>query len=113
MRENLDIGENVCWHNLYLTYIKHIKSNDNNKMHKIVYKLWALKQLRKLRDSEYIVNKINELTDMPNCINVKSLTHYKYDSRLRIGNYRVFFNFDGFIKIVSIKEVKKRDDNTY
>ena len=50
---------------------------------------------------------------MPNCINVKALTNHKYQYRLRVGNYRVFFNFDGVIHIVSIEEVKKRDERTY
>lgn len=83
------------------------------KIHRIIYKLKATKQLRKIQNNEYIIKKINELVNMPNCINVKSLTNHKYDYRLRVGNYRVFFNFDGFINIVEIEEVKKRDDNTY
>ena len=33
--------------------------------------------------------------------------------RLRVGNYRVFFDFDGAVRIVSIEEVKKRDERTY
>ena len=34
-------------------------------------------------------------------------------AKQRVGNYRVFFNFDGTVHIVSIEEVKKRDENTY
>jgi len=30
-----------------------------------------------------------------------------------VGNYRVFFEFDGAVRIVSIEEVKKRDERTY
>jgi len=33
--------------------------------------------------------------------------------RLRVGNYRVFFDFDGAVRIVSIEEVRKRDERTY
>jgi mRNA interferase RelE/StbE len=33
--------------------------------------------------------------------------------RLRVGDYRVFFEFDGGVKLVSIEEVKKRDERTY
>ena len=36
-----------------------------------------------------------------------------YDFRLRVGRYRVFFDFDGQIKIIAIQEVKKRDERTY
>ena len=50
---------------------------------------------------------------MPDVINVKSLTHHEYGYRLRVGNYRVLFDWDGTIKVVSIQEVKKRDERTY
>lgn len=33
--------------------------------------------------------------------------------RLRIGRYRVFFDFDGQIRIIAIQEVKKRDEHSY
>jgi len=36
-----------------------------------------------------------------------------YGYRLRVGNYRVFFDFDGAVRIVSIEEVRKRDEQTY
>lgn len=82
-------------------------------MNKIAFLIKALKQLRKIPNNNLIHNKIDGLADMPNCINVKALTDHKYQYRLRVGNYRVFFNFDGYIHIVSIEEVKKRDDRTY
>ena len=82
-------------------------------MNKIIYQIKALKQLRKIPNNNLIRNKVDGLADMPNCINVKALTDHKYQYRLRVGNYRVFFNFDGYIHIVSIEEVKKRDDRTY
>lgn len=50
---------------------------------------------------------------MPDCLNVKKLVNHQYDYRLRVGNYRVMFNFDGIIHVVSIEEVKKRDEHTY
>lgn len=40
---------------------------------------------------------------MPNCTNAKSLTNYKYQHRLSVGNYRGFFKFDGYIQIVCIE----------
>jgi len=33
--------------------------------------------------------------------------------RLRVGNYRVLFDFAGSIKLVRIEEVGKRDERTY
>ena len=33
--------------------------------------------------------------------------------RLRVGDWRVFFEFDGAVKIISIEEVKKRNEHTY
>ncbi|MEI7466332.1 MAG: hypothetical protein WCJ87_13380 [Burkholderiales bacterium] len=33
--------------------------------------------------------------------------------RLRVGNYRVFFDFDGAVHIVTIEEVRKCDERTY
>jgi len=53
------------------------------------------------------------LKNMPNTVNVKMLTNHNYDYRLRVGNYRVLFDWDTEIKIISIEEVKKRDEQTY
>ncbi|WP_445115005.1 type II toxin-antitoxin system RelE family toxin [Acinetobacter sp. WZC-1] len=84
-------------------------------MNSIEYTIKALKQLRKIHPdhSKLIRNKIDELAAMPDCINVKALKNHQYQYRLRVGNYRVFFNFDGVIEIVTIEEVKKRDERTY
>jgi mRNA-degrading endonuclease RelE of RelBE toxin-antitoxin system len=37
----------------------------------------------------------------------------EYDYRLRVGNYRVLFNWDGEIKVDESEEVKKRDECMY
>jgi mRNA-degrading endonuclease RelE of RelBE toxin-antitoxin system len=58
-------------------------------------------------------NVENKLSAFPDCASVKKLTDHKYSYRLRIGNYRVFFEFDGEIRIIEIEEVKKRDEHTY
>jgi len=50
---------------------------------------------------------------MPVTRNVKALTNHRYQYRLRVGSYRVFFNFDGVVHIVYIEEVRKRDERTY
>lgn len=84
-------------------------------MNSVNYTAKAAKQLRKLQlqESKKIRIECDKLSEMPNCINVKALTNHKYEYRLRVGNYRVFFKFDGEIHIFTIQEVKKRDENTY
>jgi mRNA-degrading endonuclease RelE of RelBE toxin-antitoxin system len=76
----------------------------------------ALKQLKKLRDKPVqarILGATAELARFPNVANVKALTDHDYGYRLRVGNYRVFFNVLGTVSIVSIEEVRKRDERTY
>jgi mRNA-degrading endonuclease RelE of RelBE toxin-antitoxin system len=65
------------------------------------------------KDSQVIVDECYKLSEMPDCINVKVLVNHDYQYRLRVGNFRVFFDFDGVVHIVSIEEVKKRDERTY
>ncbi|RKE35280.1 mRNA-degrading endonuclease RelE of RelBE toxin-antitoxin system [Paraburkholderia sp. BL23I1N1] len=84
-------------------------------MNKINWTQKAAKQLRKL-DSQHQVqirNGVATLSAMPDCQNVKALTNHEYEYRLRVGNYRVLFNWDGAIKVVEIEEVRKRDERTY
>lgn len=50
---------------------------------------------------------------MPDCQNIKSLVNQQYGYRLRVGNYRIFFDWDGEIRIIEIQEIKKRDERTY
>jgi mRNA-degrading endonuclease RelE of RelBE toxin-antitoxin system len=55
----------------------------------------------------------HELADLSAARNVKALTGHEYGYRLRVGSYRVFFEFDGAVRIVGIEEVRKRDERTY
>ena len=75
----------------------------------------AKKQLAKIPEKPRvkIFNATGELVNFPDCTNIKRLNNHNYDYRLRIGNYRVLFDFDGKIKIIAIQEVKKRDEQTY
>lgn len=76
----------------------------------------ALRQLRKIdaRAGRQIRTAVTtELVDLAKARNILALTNHKYGYRLRVGNYRVFFDFDGAVRIVSIEEVKKRDERTY
>ncbi|OHX34130.1 cytotoxic translational repressor of toxin-antitoxin stability system [Methylomonas sp. LWB] len=85
-------------------------------MNRIEWQPKAVKQLRKITDKvlrEHIYDSTQVLKDFPDCSQVKKLTKHAYSYRLRIGGYRVFFEFDGIVKVVSIEEVKKRDERTY
>ncbi|URI07525.1 type II toxin-antitoxin system RelE/ParE family toxin [Aquincola tertiaricarbonis] len=76
----------------------------------------ALRQLRKIDAQAALQIRAavsTELVDLSSARNVKALTHHLYGFRLRVGNYRVFFDYDGGVRIVSIEEVKKRDERTY
>ena len=76
----------------------------------------ALKQLRKIdaQAGKQIRTAVTvELADLSKASNVKSLTNHEYGYRLRVGSYRVFFEFDGAVHIVNIEEVRKRDERTY
>ena len=75
----------------------------------------AVKQMQKIAESDRqtIYVKSKELRNFPNIENIKHLKNHKYEYRLRIGNYRILFNFDNGVKIISIEEVKKRDERTY
>lgn len=74
-----------------------------------------VKQLRKINkaDQPKIYDAAQALAHMPNVQNVKSLVNHQYGYRLRVGNYRILFDWDGGVKIVNIEEVKKRDEHTY
>ena len=85
-------------------------------MNSIFWQAKALRQLRKIeaKASAQIRRAVTgELADLSATRNVKALTNHEYDFRLRVGSYRVFFNFDGSVHIVSVEEVKKRDERTY
>jgi mRNA-degrading endonuclease RelE of RelBE toxin-antitoxin system len=84
-------------------------------MNSIKWSPKSVKQLLKINKPEQIgiKNAIGGLAQMPDTRNVVALTNHKYQFRLRVGNYRVFFNFDGAIRIVQIEEVRKRDERTY
>ncbi len=84
-------------------------------MNTIHWTLKAAKQLRKLDRQHQVAIRdgVEELKAMPACQNVKALSNHQYDYRLRVGNFRVLFNWDGAIRVVEIEEVRKRDERTY
>ena len=84
-------------------------------MYKITWAVKALKQLKKIDKPQQnkVVRGVRQLMEWPECRNVKALENHKYEYRLRIGRYRVFFNVEAELKITRIEEVKKRDGRTY
>ena len=54
-----------------------------------------------------------ELVDLSRARNVLAITNHEFGYRLRVGNYRVFFDYDGAVSIVSVEEVRKRNERTY
>ena len=85
-------------------------------MNTIAWQSKALRQLRKLPDrksGEIRTAVSSELADLTQARNVTALVNHEYSYRLRVGNYRVFFEFDGAVRIVSIEEVRKRNERTY
>jgi len=74
-----------------------------------------VKQLLKLHTLHQgqIRDAVTQLAAMPDVTGVKSLINHSVGYRLRVGNYRVLFDWDGSVKIVSIQEVRKRDERTY
>lgn len=85
-------------------------------MNDIDWKPKALKQIEKIKAvavRKRIFTEVQSLAYFPDCQGVKKLTNHAYSYRLRVGDYRVFFEFDGSVHVIDIEEVKKRDERTY
>ncbi|MFH7321330.1 type II toxin-antitoxin system RelE/ParE family toxin [Desulfurivibrio sp. D14AmB] len=86
-------------------------------MNRIEWSTKAYRQLRKLRNpqaAEAIFDAVGSLASWPDCKDVKHLTNHEYQYRLRVGRYRVFFDVgEKTITIITVQEVKKRDERTY
>ena len=85
-------------------------------MYNISWENKAVKQLDKIDNREMrkeIKNEAAKLAAWPDVKQVKKLVNHKYDYRLRVGRYRVFFKIEETVRIIHIEEVKKRDDRTY
>ncbi len=88
-------------------------------MPNVVWTRKAIKQLVKI-DTRYqstVKSKVAELANFPQIegLDVTSLKSYDRTYRLKIGNYRVIFEWvsDTEPQIISIEKVIKRDDRTY
>jgi mRNA-degrading endonuclease RelE of RelBE toxin-antitoxin system len=84
-------------------------------MNRIAWTRKAVKQLLKLHTKHqvHIRDAVSKLESMPDVAQVKSLISHSYGYRLRVGDYRVLFDWDGGVRIVSVQEVRKRDERTY
>lgn len=85
-------------------------------MKKIVWQPRAKRQVKKIKERQTkaaILDAVETLAEFPNAQNVKALTRHKYTHRLRAGNYRILFNAFDAINIISVEEVKKRNERTY
>ena len=82
----------------------------------VIWQPKAVKQLKKIGNrviQERILTATRRLSAFPACSNVKRLADHEPTHRLRVGNWRVLFNVFEEISIISVEEVKKRDENTY
>ncbi len=82
----------------------------------VIWQPRAVKQLKKIGERTIqgrILTASRGLSEFPACANVKRLANHERTFRLRVGNWRVLFDVFEDISIVSIEEVKKRDENTY
>jgi len=82
----------------------------------IVWQPQALRQLSKRQAGDNLLVRTavqRELADLSASRQVKALVGHEYGYRLRVGRWRVLFDFDGEVHIVSIEEVRKRDERTY
>ena len=83
-------------------------------MNQINWTMKALRQLGKI-DRRYVKNirdRVEELKNFPQV----SMDLKKIDKqyRLRVGNYRIFFEvIDGEPKIIEIQEIQRRQSKTY
>lgn len=85
-------------------------------MKSVVWTPKATKQLKKLGDRSAqvaIFEAAGKLAAFPDVVGVKALKEHAHGYRLRVGQYRVLFDVLQTVAVVSIEEVKKRDERTY
>lgn len=82
---------------------------------RIEWSIRAARQLLRLeqRDQRRVRDAVNGLVDFPAAINIKHLVNHDPPYRLRVGNYRVLFSFNGAQRLINIVSVRRRDEHTY
>ncbi len=82
----------------------------------IIWQPKAKRQLKKIREQsvkEEILDGVESLTDFPHVPGVKPLKNHQCTHRLKVGTYRVLFSGFETVNIISIEEVKKRNEHAY
>lgn len=78
----------------------------------------AVKQAKRIPHPERarIVGAAGKLGDWPACrdvLDIKPLKGHDHEYRLRVGRYRVLFDVEAGLRVISIEQVRKRDERTY
>lgn len=86
--------------------------------YQIQWTLKATKQAKKIPppDRARIVQGVAALADWPDCMaakDIKALKNHSHGYRMRVGRYRVLFDVETGLRVVSIEQVRKRDERTY
>ena len=82
----------------------------------VIWQPKALKQLKKIGNrivQSRTLDATRGLDVFPDMGDIKKLVNHEYGYRLRVGSWRILFNTFKEVSIVSIEEVKKRDERTY
>lgn len=82
---------------------------------------WSVRAVRQAKrlpaaGRAHIVTAVGRLQDWPECrttLDVRRLRNHEHDYRLRVGRYRVLFDVENSVRVVSIQRVSKRDESTY
>jgi mRNA-degrading endonuclease RelE of RelBE toxin-antitoxin system len=86
-------------------------------MNEIIWHNRARKQMKRIpaHYREAIFESVDRLVVFPRCeeLDIIELKNHRYGYRMRVGRYRVMFNHEHDIKIIEIREIKKRDERTY
>ena len=85
-------------------------------MNTIEWKNRARKQWKRLpRTYQKLILDAVDTLEEPVSVwkNVLNLKNHAYQYRMRVGRYRILFDFDGSVQVVEIQEVRKRDERTY
>lgn len=85
-------------------------------MNTITWMPKAKRQANKIKNAtelRAVLDGVQTLENFPDVTGIKHLVNSSIAYRLRVGNWRILFDFDGAARIVSIEEVRKRNERTY
>ncbi|CAG5012051.1 hypothetical protein DYBT9275_05090 [Dyadobacter sp. CECT 9275] len=82
------------------------------EIYKLLITASAQKELRKLSkiEAERIIPAIKMLASNPRPHGCKKLVATKNSYRIRIGNYRVLYHIDDFIRVVEVSGIRHRSE---